>query len=47
MPIAFHGVVRVAGVTHPSYTEWPFPKLATYDPYGELREAGESGPYYR
>jgi hypothetical protein len=46
--LVFFGFFRVTGLAHNTFPgKWPYPEIKTYDPYGDLRDAGKSGPYYR
>jgi hypothetical protein len=42
-----YGLVRVGGLTHPTYEQFPYPQAKVYDPYGDLEKAGKPGPFYR
>ena len=44
---ALYGGLRVAHVTHPTSSTWPYAETKVYDPYGEMHDAGIPGPYYR
>jgi hypothetical protein len=45
--IGVYGIVRVSGLTHPTYEHFPYTEAKVYDPYGDLRDAGKAGPFYR
>ena len=46
-PLTAYGAIRVSGITHPTYDEWPYPESNVYDPYGTQVENDKPGPYYR
>lgn len=47
VPFSVFGVLRVTHQFRPAYDEFPFPAAKVYDPYGDLEDAGKSGPFYR
>ena len=46
-PLSILAVLRAGGLAHPAYDRFPYPTVKVYDPYGDLQDAGRSGPFYR
>lgn len=45
---AGYGIIRVSGLADNKLQgPWPYGEINTYDPYGDLQDAGMPGPYYR
>jgi len=47
VPLAFYAALRVGGLTHPVFQNFPYPEAGMYDPYGVLDKAGKPGPFYK
>ena len=45
--IGLYGAVRISGITHPTFDVYPYSESKTYDPYGDLADAGKPGPFYK
>jgi hypothetical protein len=47
LPIGAFSLLRISGHTAPAYDRYPYPDVKVYDPYGDLKQAGKPGPFYR